>query len=123
MADEKIWHIANEFVVNIEETFYTLDIDFHSENCNILFYEIVKLFVEKGHIYDYRIEVHKFMKKCYGEVDKNGPNDYSLFYDNINILLELDYINNEDTEKLKLKVKNQIVINNRGEQKTLSHTS
>ena len=123
MADEKIWHIANEFVVNIEEDFYALDIDFNSENCNILFYEIIKLFIEKGHIYDYKIELHNFKRKCYFEADKNGPNDYSLFYDNINILLELDYINTEDIERLKFRVKNQIVINNRGEQKSLSRTS
>lgn len=123
MADDKIWLLVNEFVVNLEETFYTSDIEFNSEKCEYIFYEIAELFLEKNKFELYRIELYKYTRKCFGEIDQDGLNDCSLFYDNLNILLELDFITIEDIEKLKTRINNQIVINNKNKELTLSNIS
>ena len=122
-TEDKIFNLTNELVVIVEEDFYFLDIDFDSTNCNIIFQEIAKLFLEKDQLNLFRKEAILFTKECLREVDKNGENNYTLFFDNLNILLELDFIELEDIEKLKIRIMNKCAIENKDKKLALTNIS
>lgn len=122
-TEDKIFNLTNELVVSVEEDFYFLDIDFDSTNCNIIFQEIAKLFLEKDQLNLFRKEAILFIKECLREVDKNGENNYTLFFDNLNILLELDFIELEDIEKLKIRIMNKCAIENKDKKLALTNIS
>lgn len=122
-TEDKIFNLTNELVVSVEEDFYFLDIDFDSTNCNIIFQEIAKLFLEKDQLNLFRKEAILFIKECLREVDKNGENNYTLFFDNLNILLELNFIELEDIEKLKIRIMNRCAIENKDKKLALTNIS
>lgn len=123
MADETIWHLANDFVVTLEENFYTSDIEFDSDKCDYIFYEIGKMFVEKNKYTLYRIELYKFIRKCFSSIDKDGLNNYSIFYNNLNLFLELDFMDMNDIQNLKARINNRFELNKNNKEIVLSNIS
>ena len=108
--DERLNLLTNEVVANIEEEFYVIDVEFDSTYCNKIFYDLALIFYSKNILATYKIEMYKFIKKCINFVDVNNKNDYRLFLDNLNFLLEIDCIKSEDL--LKIKKDNVFEMNN-----------
>lgn len=99
---EKFCLLVNEIVANIEEQFYTIDVDFDSTNCNELFNDLARLFYEKNILNIYKIEMYKFIRKCMTCMDIDNNNNYTLFLSRINFLLEIEGINLEDLNKIRM---------------------
>lgn len=99
--DEKLNLLTNEVVASIEEEFYVADVEFDSVYCNQLFYDIAKLFYSKNILNLYKVEMLKLVKKCLICLNRDEKNDYTLFLNNLDFLLEIDCINEEDLHKIK----------------------
>lgn len=123
ITDDKVLAVTNELIINIEENFYFLDVEFDNTNCNLVFCEIGKLFAEKNKLELLKIELYSFTRECYRNININEKNTYLLFYDNLDILLSLDFITEEDITKLKIRIMNDMAINSENKQLVLTSVS
>lgn len=102
--EEKILELCNELTLDLEERFYLLDTDFDSTNCNLIFYIICKLFIQKNLFSLFNKKMKEYIDNCFLKINLEEKQDFRFLYNNLNLLT----VNNLITKKDVMIVKQMI---------------
>lgn len=112
---------TDQIIEVIEQIFYNNDSELNITNCDIIFYEILKLFNTNKIAFSVcRTRILDFIYLCLADADTNEMIDYNLFLNNLSLLKRLKEIDmtDQDITILSSDITNKLLIKN-GPQKNM----
>lgn len=108
--EEKILELCNELTLDLEERFYLLDTDFDSTNCNLIFYIICKLFIQKNLFSLFNKKMREYIDNCFLKINLEEKQDFRFLYNNLNLLTINNLIDEKDVMIVKQMIDSYIEI-------------
>ncbi len=108
--EEKILELCNELTLDLEERFYLLDTDFDSTNCNLIFYIICKLFIQKNLFSLFNKKMREYIDNCFLKINLEEKQDFRFLYNNLNLLTVNNLIDEKDVMIVKQMIDSYIEI-------------
>ena len=108
--EEKILELCNELTLDLEERFYLLDTDFDSTNCNLIFYIICKLFIQKNLFSLFNKKMREYIDYCFLKINLEEKQDFRFLYNNLNLLTVNNLIDEKDVMIVKQMIDSYIEI-------------